>query len=564
MVVGNWLARLGMPFFVKSADGYGGQAVTLAKQRVTVEPAHIETQECELLPLIPALQNAVAVDLKGSRAKVYVSVAVAGSPLFLTWVSQNEVRGLDISVKHVGVDEIAEYRNTFGIPSQNVDQDLVYRKHAMELIQEAAAYNASDMHIRTNGQYAEVQIEVKGELKTLRQLPHDAGETLIRVIYQGIAQTKGDSFKPGSYQNAQIPGTVFDNSVPISSIRMVRGPCYPTAEGGAFATLRLQYAKRAGVKQASLPEGLPVRPALPFPKAPPGELQLLKMGYTEAQLEKLNMLMSAPSGIVLFTGPTGSGKTTSMFECLSHLARSRPWDRQVTVEDPVEYPMEWAVQLGVADTKSDAEAGAAFMESVRVMLRMAPKIILIGEIRGAEVASAAMNAAITGHLVISTLHVNDPYLFVERFEFMDRERLHRGIFCDPKIVRGVVAQRLVPRLCPDCRLKLKDAEGVLPHRIVDALKTYGSLAGVSVRGQGCPRCAGDGTLGRAAIAEIVVMDDLLASEFIEHGTSTARANYRRRRHADPSMLETAIAHVLAGEVDPRAVEKNIDLILPKH
>lgn len=523
-----------------------------------------------LLASPPELQNAVAADVSDSPIKVYVSQAFAGHPLFLTWIARNRDRGLNVVVTQVGVDEIADYRARFGTPVPEADLDLIYRNQAIDLLKQAAAYRASDMHIRLNGEYGEVQIVVKGELRLMQRLTHSAGETLIRVLYQGVARTKSDSLKPAEYQNAQIPGEVFGSEVGISSIRMVRGPCYPGAEGGAFATLRLQYHNRTAATPTSVlnvsakatqRETLPSLPSLPFPKAPTGQLQLLQMGYTGAQIEQLDMLMSAPSGIVLFTGPTGSGKTTTLFECLAEIARRRPWDRQVTVEDPVEYPMDWAVQLGVTDAKSDAESGAAFLEAVRVMLRMAPKIILIGEIRGAEVASAALNAAITGHLVLSTLHVNDPYLFVERLEFMDRARLHRGIFCDPKIVRGIVAQRLIPRLCTKCRIPLGQASSELPERVVAGLSSRGQIDRVALRGPGCPHCAGDGTRGRAAIAEVVVMDDELASDFIEHGTAIARTRYRQRHNTD-SMLEAAIALVLQGEVDPRAVEKNIDLILP--
>lgn len=512
------------------------------------------------------LHNAIAVDHQGSRATVFVSQAYAGDPLFLTWIASNRDRGMAVHVNHIGVEEIAEYRARFGTPVPEADLDLAYRNQAIELLKQAAAYKASDMHIRINGEYGEVQIVVKGELRVLHRLPHQAGETLIRALYQGVARTKGDSLKPTEYQNAQIPGDVFDSDVGVTSIRVVRGPCYPVAEGGQFMTLRLQYQARPTAPLGGQERPVVARtnlPPLPFPKPPAGELQLRALGYTPAQIEKLDMLMAAPSGLVLFTGPTGSGKTTTMFECLSEIARQRPWDRQVTAEDPVEYPMDWAVQLGFTDSRSDMEAGAAFLESVRVMLRMAPKVILIGEIRGAEVASAAMNAAITGHLAISTLHVDDPYLFVERLEFMDRTRLQREVFCDPKIVRGVIAQRLIPRLCPNCRIPLSDAPGELPARILAGLSAHGPIDRVALRGPGCKHCAGDGTLGRTAIAEVVVMDDVLAADFIKHGTAVARAHYRKRAEADPSMLEAAIAHALAGEVDPRAVEKNIDLILPR-
>ena len=515
------------------------------------------------------LHNAIAVDFHGrSRATVYVSQAFAGHPLFLTWVASNRDHGITILVNHVGVEEIAEYRSRFGTPDDledNIDQAV--RNQAIDLLKQAAAYKASDMHIRVNGEYGEVQIGVNGELRVLHRLPHQAGDSLIRALYQGVARIKSDSLKPTEYQNAQIPGDVFGVEVGVTSIRVVRGPCHPVTDGGQFMTLRLQYHAHSStspaVPAAAQPAAYEERLQLPFPKPPAGELNLLESGYTAAQIEKLAMLMSAPSGLVLFTGPTGSGKTTTMAQCMAEIARRRPEDRQVTVEDPVEYPMEWAVQLGFADSRSDQEAGAAYLEAVRVMLRMAPKIILIGEIRGPEVASAALNAAITGHLGISTLHVDDPYLFVERLEFMDRRRLQRGVFCDPKIIRGVVAQRLVSQLCPKCRIPLSKAPNELPARILKGLEARGPLDRVALRGPGCKHCKGNGTLGRKAIAEVVVMDEDLAADFISHGTAIARANYRKRADADPSMLEAAIAHVLAGNVDPRAVEKNIDLILPR-
>lgn len=537
--------------------------VSLFRRGQVMPPAPVaEPEDRSLLPLTETLKESVAVDLNGAGATAYVSRDLASNPHLLTWVKSNKDRGIQVDIRIVEVDEIGDLRSRYaGGRKEDVDLELTNRNLGMDLLRKAGDYLASDMHIRINGDYGEVQIVVKGELRVLDKLTHKAGEALIRALYQGIAATKSDSLKPTEFQNAQIPGHVFGSEGGITSIRLVRGPCYPMAEGGQFMTLRLQY--QTGPASAESSEERKKLPSLPFPKPPAGEFQLQTLGYTPTQIEKLEMLLSAPSGLILFTGPTGSGKTTTLYECLAEMARRRPWDRQVTAEDPVEYPMEWGVQLGFTDSGSDTEAGAAYLEAVRVMLRMAPKVMLIGEIRGGKVASAAFNAAITGHLALSTLHVDDPYLFVERLEFMDRGQLHRDVFCDPKIIRGVIAQRLLPRLCPKCRIRLKDAPGELPERIVTALETWGSTSRVALRGPGCSHCAGDGTLGRTAIAEVVVMDDVLAADFIEHGTAAARANYRKRPDADPSMLDSAIAHALAGEIDPRAIEKNIDLILPR-
>jgi len=266
----------------------------------------------------------------------------------------------------------------------------------------------------------------------------------------------------------------------------------------------------------------------------------------------------------MFTGPTGSGKTTAMYEALKEIARVKPQRRLVTIEDPVEYPMEWAVQMAITGASNDAETGAAFGERIRVALRMAPHIILLGELRGPDVAVAALEAAVTGHQVWTTMHVTDAFLFVERMELMDRHRLERRVFCDHKIVRGVVAQRLLPKLCPHCSVPLPDAPNALSKRIIMALSTWSDdLSKVRVVGKGCAHCGNDGTLGRFAVAEIVVTTAALMRDFIEHGSEIARDNYRALTSSDPSMLESAIQHALAGAVDPRAVEDSVDLIEPR-
>src|SRR5690606_23226263 len=144
--------------------------------------------------------------------------------------------------------------------------------------------------------------------------------------------------------------------------------------------------------------------------------------------------MDAPNGIIIITGPTGSGKTTTRYECLMETARSKPYRRLVTIEDPVEYPMPWATQLFVTDARNEADTGSAYSERLRAALRMAPNILLIGELRSADVALSALEAAVTSHQVYTTMHVTDPFLFVDRLELMDPDRLNRRAICDHKIV----------------------------------------------------------------------------------------------------------------------------------
>lgn len=509
----------------------------------------------ELVELPLSLMDRVAIDKMTNS--VHVDKECESDPLFLTWIDRNESNGIPLTILPKEIDEIAKLRKGGLRAANDADVDMEVRDNAIELIRKAAAYGASDMHFMMRGEHTEIQIVLKGELRVLARKTHAEGEALTRAIYQGIAKTRDASYNPLDFQNAQIPGDALPSDAGLTSMRIVRGPCYPQSANGAFLTMRLQYGSvQNGQNRKNLQE-------LALPRRPVGKLRLGGMGYTLKQIEKIQTLMDAPNGVVIFTGPTGSGKTTAMFEALTDVARTKPQRRLVTVEDPVEYPMDWAVQMAVTGARNDAETGAAFGERIRVALRMAPNIILLGELRGPDVAVAAFEAAVTGHQVWTTMHVTDPFLFVERLELMDGDRLNRRIFCDHKIVRGVVAQRLLPKLCPHCSVLLSDKPDALPERIISALKTWGDVSGVRLRGEGCEECGGDGSLGRFAVAEVVVTNAELMRDFVAHGSESARDRYRAKADADPSMLESAIRHALAGTVDPTAVEDWVDLIEPK-
>lgn len=507
------------------------------------------------IALPQSIIDRVAVDTLTST--VFVDRRYAGDPLLLTWKDRNKSNGVILTIKPMDVDEVVKMRAAGMRMVEEADADMLVRGHSVDLIREGAAYGASDLHLMMRGAHTEIQAVVKGGLRVLARKTQAEGESMARAIYQGIAKVRDSSYNLLEFQNAQIPGDALPPDIGLTSVRIVRGPSYPQAQGGSFMTLRLQY----GTEQVSRKHG--ELPRLQLPRRPEGELRLPKQGYTAKNIEKLKLLMDAPNGVVIFTGPTGSGKTTAMFEALKDIARNKPERRLVTIEDPVEYPMDWAVQLAITGARNDAETGAAFGEHIRVSLRMAPNIILLGELRGPDVAVAALEAAVTGHQVWTTMHVTDPFLFVERLELMDSNRLARRVFCDHKIVRGVIAQRLLPQLCSHCSSLLRDKPHALPKRIITALATWGELNRVRVQGDGCAHCNFDGTTVRFAVAEVVVMDAAVMSDFINQGSEVARDNYRARLDADPSMLVSAIQYALSGLIDPRAVEAWVDIIEPR-
>lgn len=247
------------------------------------------------------------------------------------------------------------------------------------------------------------------------------------------------------------------------------------------------------------------------------------LGFLPENLEALEDILKNPHGIVLVTGPTGSGKTTTLYTAVKEL--NRPNINIVTVEDPVESTIE-----GISQVQVNPKAGLDFANSLRSILRQDPDIILIGEIRDTETAEIAVRSAITGHLVLSTVHTNDAASSVARLMDM-------GIppFLVSTSLVGIVAQRLVRKICPNCR------ESYVPSRIEqDLLDNTGKTPPVLYRGRGCESCKGTGYKGRIAVHEVMKIGtdlrnainrqestDVLKNTAVKNGMITLKENCKR-------------------------------------
>ena len=225
--------------------------------------------------------------------------------------------------------------------------------------------------------------------------------------------------------------------------------------------------------------------------------------------------IEAPNGIVLVTGPTGSGKTTTLYTALD--LGNDGLKKIITVEDPVEYKLTGITQLQV-----NADIGFSFAAALRSILRHDPDVILIGEIRDHETAAIAVQSALTGHLVFSTLHTNSAVGAITRLADVGIER-----FLLVSSLQGVMAQRLVRRLCPHCSqpTEVADLDEAHRHLVLDAQKTYVTDALASPpelrKAVGCEACMHTGFLGRVAIYELFNVDDNLRHQII---TSASEAD----------------------------------------
>jgi general secretion pathway protein E len=229
------------------------------------------------------------------------------------------------------------------------------------------------------------------------------------------------------------------------------------------------------------------------------ELDLAKLGFDARTLEQLRTIFARPSGMVLVTGPTGSGKSTTLYAGLSRLNTAER--KIITIEDPVEYKIEGLNQFQVKP-----DIGLDFARVLRAILRHDPDIVMVGEIRDGETARIAMQAALTGHLVLSTLHTNDAASAVTRLLDMGVED-----YLVASTVTGVLAQRLVRTLCESC----KQPADALPSPALSS--TTPSLPSQTVfRAVGCPSCGGTGYRGRSVISELLVLNEPLRRAILKH------------------------------------------------
>lgn len=260
------------------------------------------------------------------------------------------------------------------------------------------------------------------------------------------------------------------------------------------------------------------------------QLDMTKLGFEERQLNDFKKSIHLPYGMVLVTGPTGSGKTTTLYSALSEL--NQITENISTAEDPVEFNL-----LGINQVQMHEEIGLNFAAALRSFLRQDPDIIMVGEIRDFETAEIAIKAALTGHLVLSTLHTNDAPSTVSRL-------LNMGVepFLVASALNSIVAQRLARRICGECSQEVK----VPVQSLLDIGVPPDVAPSVKVRqGKGCANCSNTGYKGRVALYEVMVMKDEL-KEFVLNGASTAELKREAIRLGMQTLRMSAINKIKDG------------------
>jgi len=363
------------------------------------------------------------------------------------------------------------------------------------IILEAFRSRASDIHLEPMGRKFRVRYRVDGVLKEVDGPPRRLHPTVIsRIKIMSNMKIAEKRLPQDGRININVMGRELD----------LRVSAIPTNHGESIVMRILD-------KQGLL-------------------LGLPKLGFFSDDQQTFERLIALPDGILLVTGPTGSGKTTTLYACLNYV--NRPDRKIITVEDPVEYQLSGINQVHVR-----ADIGLTFVAALRSILRQAPNIIMIGEIRDLETAEIAINASLTGHLVFSTLHTNDAPGAVPRL-------IDIGVkpFLVASSVRAIMAQRLVRKLCDNCKAPYKPLDSEL--RMLGPAAMQVSNAEL-FKGAGCNVCSSNGYKGRLGLFEILTMNDEVR-HMITSDITSMELRQKARELGMRTMREDGIRKVIAG------------------
>ncbi|MBE6405782.1 MAG: pilus assembly protein PilB [Lentisphaerae bacterium] len=411
--------------------------------------------------------------------------------------------------------------------------------------------DALEKHYQVSLESAQAMLTTVGfdeteDVKDLEQVANDA--PIVRfvdaIMYQAIKDKASDiHFEP--FENEfkiryRVDGALYELAPPpknlaipvISRVKIISELNIAERRKPQDGRIQLKIAgKPIDLRVSTLPTQFGESVVLRVLDRSVVNLDLDVLGIADANLEKIRELISMPNGIFVITGPTGSGKTTTLYSALKEINKVEI--KILTAEDPVEYDLEGIVQLPINDA-----VGMTFARALRAFLRQDPDVIMLGEIRDLESGEMAIQAALTGHLVFSTLHTNDAAGAVTRFVDMGVEP-----FLIASAVIGVLAQRLIRRVCPKCKTPFvpedRDLEmlGLKREDIGDNKFYYG---------KGCPHCNNSGYKGRKALTELLLMSPQI-SELVLQNAPTVVIREKARELGMSTMREDGIKAILNGE-----------------
>ena len=414
----------------------------------------------------------------------------------------------------------------------DLDQ-LQMQKDFVNVVARAASMKVSDIHIVVANS-TQIMFRTNGMMTTVMEYNKEWGESFVRAAFAS-SDISDSNYAQNEFQGAQKLG-----STPLRgskgklmlphNILAIRLQFNPIAFGSQYLVMRLLYAD----------------------DNPDGSGDLASLGFGEYEENLFYHLRAVPVGLSIIAGPTGSGKSTTLQRNMIKLLQEKNYEiNLITVEDPPEYPIPGARQMPVTNANSEEEKDEEFTKALSAALRSDPDVMMVGEVRSIAAAELTFKGALSGHGVWTTLHANSAPAIVTRLRDMGVKTF---MLNDPELIKGLISQRLFRRLCPHCRVSVKE---LLDQPSVQRLKTALGDFGIEntyVRGPGCKYCDNTGIKGRMSVPEIILPDanflDLMIS-----GETRKAIDYWTSDLNGRTLKDAAIERMLKGYIDLDEVER---------
>lgn len=417
-------------------------------------------------------------------------------------------------------------------------EDMQMQIDFINIVQRASQKKVSDVHIIVSSS-STVLFRENGAMIKQNEYSGEWGEAFVRSVFAS-ADISDSNYSQNEFQGAQKLG-----STPLRgskgklmlphNVLAIRLQFNPVAFGSQYLVMRLLYAD----------------------DNPEGSSDLRSLGLGKYEEDLFYKMRSMATGINVVAGPTGSGKSTTLQRNMIKLLQEKNYQiNLLTVEDPPEYPIPGARQMPVTNANTEEEKDEQFTKALSAALRSDPDVILVGETRSLSTAGLAFKGALSGHGVWTTLHANSAPAIVTRLRDMG---IQPYLLSDPELVKGLVSQRLFRKLCPVCRISIKEKEGTPEFiRLRNALGDYG-IENVYVSGPGCKACGYKGFKGRMALDEIILPDSHVLKMIIENETAKAIDYWVGELNGRP-LKDVAIERMLKGQIDMDEIERWCGLI----
>jgi len=457
-------------------------------KRLNVIPLfHLEN---ELTVACSDQNNVQIVDELAEETVMEINIVLA--------TDRNIHQAIELHHRIENIDELAELisekpqSNKAG-PSQEIAVDVEIIEAVNMLMESSISMGASDIHIDPREKDVRVRFRVDGVLSEYFTLPIESLSPMISRIKILSGMDIAETRRP---QDGRFRYKFEDN------VADIRAASFPTPTGEKMVMRILDISK--------------------------GQITLGKLGFSDNMYKNWHSIVKAPHGLVLVTGPTGSGKSTTLYATLGEINSVEV--NILTVEDPIEYQLN-----NINQSQINEKAGVTFSAALRAMLRLDPDIIMVGEMRDRETIELAIRAALTGHIVFSTLHTNDASSAYTRI-------LNMGVdaFLISSTVRAILAQRLIRRLCPKCKKAVKPT-AILKKQ----LQLPDDYKGNLFKPVGCVACRDSGYAGRAGVYELLIPNDEISDLVNKHATSREIEKVARK-NGMITLNESARQYVLDG------------------